>query len=325
MKKIFVTCGDVNGIGPEVAIKAIVKLFNPRRFGFTLIIPENVFDFYLRKLKFNLPVKIIKNVEEIEPRRLNLFTLKKISIRWGQQNAGAGRTAFESIIKAVEFTVADANNSALVTAPISKKSFEYAGIKYLGHTDLLKNYFRVKNIAMIFASGNLMVTPATIHLPLKKIFKYLNVNFLNEFVPFLRKVLITDFNIPKPKIALLGLNPHAGEEGRLGGEETAILNPIVKKFNYLYGTFPPDAFWGMKKQKNFNLTIGLYHDQVLIPFKMLAMNSGVNFTAGLPIVRTSPDHGTASDIAGKLIANELSMVNSIKLAVKILSNRGKNG
>jgi len=324
-KKIILTCGDVNGIGPEIILKAVNKLFNPDKYTFLIIIPENVFLHYKKSCGINLPFRKINEPDKLFPDKLNILATKKIKMRPGKSTVESGKVAFESILRGVQIGRNSPDSSIIVTAPISKKSFELAGIKFIGHTDFLENYFRVKNIAMFFVSGKLKVTPATIHLPLRKIFKHLTPQYFNNFIPFVRSVLIKDFAIKNPEIALLGLNPHSGEEGRLGNEEIDLLNPLLSKFKYLSGPFPPDAFWGMKREKNFDLTVGLYHDQVLIPFKMLAMNSGVNFTAGLPIIRTSPDHGTAFDIAGKLIADETSMVNSIKLALKIAKNREKYG
>ncbi len=325
MKKIFITCGDVNGIGPEIALKAAVKLFNPHKFTFIILMPGNVFKSYAARLKIGLKVNNIKRIDSAAPSSLNIIELTDVKMKLGKPTKESGEAALESIKLALQFTKNEPRNSLLVTSPISKKSFEFAGVKFMGHTDLLKSYFGVKNIAMLFVSGKLKVTLATIHVPLRNIFKKINLNYFESQIPFLRKVLIKDFKIANPTIAFLGLNPHAGEQGRLGSEEEEILIPIIKRFRYCYGPFPADAYWGRKLQKKFDLTVGLYHDQSLIPFKMLAMDSGVNFTAGLPIVRTSPDHGTAFDIAGKLIASELSMVNAIKLAVKISNNRAGYG
>jgi 4-hydroxythreonine-4-phosphate dehydrogenase len=195
---------------------------------------------------------------------------------------------------------------------------------------MLADWYGVKDIAMLFLSKTIKAALLTIHQPIKKVPGLINKKLLENKFSLILDSLRKDFRIKSPKIAVLGLNPHAGENGLIGEEEKKIIIPFIKKFSdrkYFRGPYPPDAFFGMKMYSVYDLVIGMYHDQILNPFKLLNFNKGVNYTAGLPIVRTSPDHGTAFDIAGKGIADESSTVEAFKYAEMILANRncyGKN-
>ena len=184
-----------------------------------------------------------------------------------------------------------------------------------------------KNFIMVFTSKELNAAIITIHEPIKKVAKLISAKNIKKKLEVVVNMLVNDFGIPDPKIAILGLNPHAGEDGVIGNEEVKIISPLIKESSYskyLSGPFSPDAFFGTRNYKNFDLVLGMYHDQVLIPFKLLSFSSGVNYTAGLPIVRTSPDHGVAYDIAGKNIADESSILEAFYLAEKIVNNRKAN-
>ena len=212
----------------------------------------------------------------------------------------------------------------MVTAPISKKAFNLAKINFPGHTELLAKSENNNNYMMLFLSDNVRAGLLTIHSPISKVSRLISKERIIKSIELLNFTAKRDLGIDNPKIAVLGLNPHAGENGLIGNEEERILKPAIKslqnKLN-VSGPFVSDAFWGNKTYKKFDMILGMYHDQVLIPFKLLNFNSGVNFTAGLNLIRTSPDHGTAYDIAGMNKANESSMLQSYKYAIKIFHNR----
>ncbi|HED08404.1 MAG TPA: 4-hydroxythreonine-4-phosphate dehydrogenase PdxA, partial [Ignavibacteria bacterium] len=202
-----------------------------------------------------------------------------------------------------------------------------AGINYPGHTEMLADWCNTDNFLMVFLSEKMKSALVTIHLPVKNIAKEITLLKLTSSFEIIINTLQNDFLIPNPKVAILGLNPHAGEDGVIGKEEGEIIIPAINssKFkNHLFGPFSPDAFFGRHRYKDFDLVLGMYHDQVLIPFKMLNSGKGVNYTAGLPIVRTSPDHGVAFDIAGKFTADESSILEAFYSAERIVNNRKLN-
>jgi 4-hydroxythreonine-4-phosphate dehydrogenase len=213
----------------------------------------------------------------------------------------------------------------IVTAPVAKHTMNNAGFKHPGQTEMLADLSHASNVAMMLIAHNFRVGLATVHLPLKNVAKHLFQQLIIEKLLIIHRSLKKDFRIRKPRIAVLGLNPHAGEHGLLGVEEQNIIIPSIKKAQRLYlsvdGPFPADGFFGMQKQKDFDLVLCMYHDQGLIPLKISGFRIGVNYSAGLPIVRTSPDHGTAFEIAGEGIADPRSMIEAIKLAVTIIHNR----
>jgi len=212
---------------------------------------------------------------------------------------------------------------AMVTAPISKFSLGLAGIDFPGHTELLAKFSKSKKFGMMFLSSKFHTALLTIHEPIAKVARLLSQKLLINKIDLFCDTLKNDLKIANPKMALLGINPHSGENGKIGNEEIKIFNPVLNKYKSeeIQGPFVPDAFFGNRLYKNFDLVIGTYHDQVLIPFKLLNFNQGVNFTAGLPFVRTSPDHGTAFDIAYKNIADYKSMYQAFIWAEKIVNNR----
>lgn len=323
MKSFYFTCGDVNGIGPEIAIKSFNKIrFTPDR-KIVFICPHNVFKEVIRMTPLNSGYRIITNYKDIIPGTLNLITLPETKLKKGETTKQSGRTSFLSIKYAFEFLTKD-NTSALITAPISKSAFKLAGVGYKGHTDLLADWCGVKNYLMTFLSKKMNAALSTIHIPVKKISESLTQKKILIQINTIVDLLKRDLGISSPAIAMLGLNPHAGEEGIIGDEEMKILIPVIrrlkKKIN-IAGPFSPDAFFASASYEKYDMVFGMYHDQVLIPFKMLNFSRGVNYTAGLPIVRTSPDHGTAFDIAWQNRADESSMLQSFYYANKILVNR----
>ncbi len=325
MNKIAITCGDVNGIGPEIVIKSINKLYAAKKYSLIFICPHNVFENTIQIIKPEFPYKKIDNEDEIltESNNVVILNTSKVKQSYGKVKASSGKVAYKAIIKACYLAKND-YVKGIVTAPISKEAFKKAKINFPGHTELLADYFNTKNFAMMFVSNKMKAAPATIHIPIKEVAKKITIKKLNNITDVIIKSLKYDFKNPTPKIAILGLNPHAGENGNIGVEEKNIINKFISAYNNkIYGPFVPDAYFGNRIYKEYDCTIGMYHDQVLIPFKLLNFNKGVNFTAGLPIVRTSPDHGTAFDIAGKGAANPASMIEAIKLAEKIIKNRKK--
>ena len=215
--------------------------------------------------------------------------------------------------------------SAIITSPISKEAWSLAGVKFTGHTELFAHLTGIKNYSMMFLANRFKAVLASIHIPISKVPQNITKENVIKTVMQAQSTLEFDLKMKLPRIAVLGLNPHAGENGQLGREEIDEIIPAIKELKAkginVEGPFVPDAFFGTKQHNKYDITVGMYHDQVLIPFKLLNFDKGVNFTAGLPIIRTSPDHGTAFDIARKLIANPNSLIESFEWARQITKNR----
>lgn len=312
MIKIGITCGDINGIGPEIAVKAIKNLRG--EYKFYLIGPKNVWLTYISKVRLD----DFSNLEFVD--------IGKFKQSYGAPTSTSGKAALRSIQESLRLwdeKVID----VIVTAPISKEAIAKAGSKFPGHTEMLADHFKSKKFVMMFLSKTFYAGLATIHIAIKEISRHLTGELLENKISIIRETLIHDFGIRSPKIAVLGLNPHAGESELIGSEEEEIISPVIKKLSGnkfgIYGPFSPDGFFGKRDYKNFDCILGMYHDQVLVPFKLLNFNNGVNFTAGLPLIRTSPDHGTAFNLAGKNLADHRSMLEAIKYAVKIYKSRYK--
>ena len=323
MSNFIFTCGDVNGIGPEIVIKSIKKLYKFTNHKFIFITPQNVFEEISSNLKFKIPFSVVDNLPQKLTKRFYILKINDIKIQYSKTTAASGLTSYNSIKKAFSL-LKEKKADAIITAPISKKAISLAGVKYPGHTEMLADWCKTKNFSMIFLSDKMKSSLVTIHTPINNITKELTKSKLLSSFEIIIDSLKNDFHINNPKVAVLGLNPHAGEMGIIGTEENKIIIPAIKKSKYrkhLFGPFSPDAFFPKHKYKGFDMVIGMYHDQVLIPFKMLNSGQGVNFTAGLPIIRTSPDHGTAFDIAGRFIADELSMLEAFYFAEQIAKSR----
>ncbi len=326
MDRYIFTCGDINGIGPEIVLKTLNKISGLRNSRFYFICPENVFARYsaITKPKFNY--KILQEFKESNNREVIIISHGNFKMSLGKPTKTSGEAAFKAIKLSGELTL-QKKVDAVITAPISKTAIKAAGYKFPGHTEMYAEWSHVDNFVMTFLSKRMKAALATIHIPINKISFSLTQDVIKNSLEVIIKTLKEDLLISSPKIAVLGLNPHAGENGAIGKEELEIINPLLKKRefkNYLNGPFSPDAFFANRLYKKFDLTFGMYHDQVLIPFKMINFGAGVNFTAGLPIIRTSPDHGVAYDIAGKNIAMESSMIEAFKYAKIILHNRNIN-
>lgn len=317
---IGITIGDINGIGPEVIIKAlsdarILNHITPVIFGST-----KVLSFYRKMLNnedFNYSQ--LRSIKELNSRKVNVVNCwpEMIEIKVGQVTEEAGNCAYLALKEAVNY-LKDDKIDAIVTAPINKKNIQRDDFKFLGHTDFIAEELGAKDNLMLMVDGNLRIGVATAHIPIEEVSQKLTKELVETKLNIMIKTLKKDFGIDKPKVALLGLNPHAGEEGLLGKEEKEIIEPVISKFKnkgqLVFGPFPSDGFFGTLQYQKYDGILAMYHDQGLIPFKMLCFESGVNFTAGIPKVRTSPDHGTAYSIAGKNIASPVSMREAIYLA-----------
>ena len=327
MIRTVFTCGDVNGIGPEIALKAFNKILKSKNTNQVIFVcPKNVFEYYYKLTSATFKYKIVDDKSSFSNSHLNLFLLPDTKIKLGFPTKVSGKTAYQSIIKSLELID---NNFAdvLVTSPISKKAFSLAEIDFPGHTELLAQHENNANYMMLFLSNKINAGLLTIHSPLSKVSKLISKEKIVKAIELINLTARKDLMIENPKIAVLGLNPHAGENGLIGNEETEIIAPAIKslkkRFN-VSGPFVPDAFWGNKTYNKFDMIFGIYHDQILIPFKLLNFNNGVNFTAGLKLIRTSPDHGTAYDIAGLNKADESSILQSYKYAIKIFQNGNRS-
>ena len=327
---IGITQGDTNGIGYEVIIKAlsdarILEICIPVVYG-----SSKFFGMYRKDIPEteNINTNVISSAKDAHPKRVNIVNClpDNLQIEPGQTTADGAKAAILSLEKAVE-EIKAGHLDAIVTAPFNKYLVNEETFKYAGHTEYLVSQFGAEDGLMFLCSDQMRVGVATGHIALSKVSQALNPELIVSKLKIMNDSLMKDFNIVKPKLAVLGLNPHSGDKGMMGDEEMNVITPAIKMAQeqgiLAYGPYPPDGFFGVNMQYKFDAVLSMYHDQGLIPFKSLAFDSGVNFTAGLPIVRTSPDHGTAFDLAGQNKANPQSMISSIYLAVDVVRNREK--
>ena len=323
---IGVSAGDINGVGTELIIKAfsdhrLLELCTPVIFASNKLI-----NFYRKSIPdANFNYQNIKDFSRVAPKQVNIYNCweEEIAIVPGSLTDIGGSYAVKSLTMAVD-ALRDKKIQGLVTAPIHKKNTQSANFNFTGHTPYLKHAFNASDVLMLMVSDNFRVGLVTEHVPVKDIARYITREAILSKLNILRDTLIKDFGIDKPRIAVLGLNPHAGDEGLIGKEEEEIIKPAIKdaKHNMLvFGPYSADAFFARNYQSRFDAVLAMYHDQGLIPFKSLASGEGVNYTAGLPMVRTSPDHGTAFDIAGKNRADATSFLASIYACIDIIRNR----
>jgi len=323
---IGITVGDINGVGPEVIIKSlrehrILDFFNPVVYG-----SGKVISYYRKALDINdFNYNQIKD-EQFIPKRVNVVNcwFDNFEIKPGIGTEESGKYAWLALKKACE-DLKSGKIQGLVTGPINKHLMPKEEFNFAGHTEFLGSYFETKETLMFLVSDELKVGMATGHIPLKDVAQKITKSAIEAKLRIMELSLISDFGIKKPRIAVLGLNPHAGENGMLGVEENNILTPVIKdlkeKGRLIYGPFPADGLFGSGQYASFDAILAMYHDQGLIPFKTLAFSKGVNFTAGLPIIRTSPDHGTGYSIAGKNSADEHSMRAAIFQAYDIAKRK----
>jgi 4-hydroxythreonine-4-phosphate dehydrogenase len=319
MNKIVFTCGDINGIGPEIVIKCLNKIYKRKNLRFFFICPENIFEEISEKIIPEFSYQIV-NKFSLTSADVTVVSTGLYRYEPGKPTKDSGKAAFRAI-KLSHKLAAENKVDAIVTAPISKTAIKKAGVKYPGHTEMYADWCGAEDFVMMFLSKKMNAALATIHQPIRKVPNLISINNLRKKIEVIKKTLSEDLNIKEPRVAILGLNPHAGENGLIGTEEKKFLEPVIKKDKSLFGPFSPDAFFANKLYRNYNMVLGMYHDQVLIPFKMLNFSEGVNYTAGLPIIRTSPDHGTAFDIARSFSASPKSMLAAFYYAEKIIKNR----
>ena len=326
MKRFVFTCGDINGIGPEIVIKTLNKISAKAKTKFYFICPSNVFIETARLVKPKFKFEIVKRINQSSAFPVQVIDLGKVRINPGKPTADSGRISYRAIELA--FELADKKKvDAIITAPISKTAFNLAKINFPGHTEMLAKWSGTNNYVIMFLSEKMNSALLTIHIPIKQVPRQITKNKLSSTLQIMFQTLKEDLKISNPRIAVLGLNPHAGENGIIGDEEEKVIKPVIKSLGLkknISGPFSPDAFFGAKMYKDYDLVLGMYHDQVLIPFKLLNFSSGVNFTAGLEIIRTSPDHGVAYDIAWKNMADESSITKAYRYAELISKNRNKN-
>ena len=325
--KVGITIGDFNGIGMEVIIKTfldvrILENITPIVYG-----SDQIASFYRKELEINdFSFNKISNAAEAQENKVNVIRLweEEVTVEIGESTETAGRYAFNSLESATE-DLAAGKIDVLVTAPINKKNIQSDKFNFPGHTEYLTKYSNADDSLMLMVLNDLRVGTITNHVPLKDVSEVLTKELICSKIEILQSSLQKDFGIKRPKIAVLGLNPHAGEDGMLGTEEKEVIFPAIEAMQekgvVVYGPYSSDGFFGSSSFKNFDGILATYHDQGLTPFKTLVAGAGVNFTAGLPIVRTSPDHGTAYDIAGKGIASEESFRNAVFTAVDIYNKR----
>lgn len=326
--RVGITHGDVNGVGYEIIFKAfadtqMLGLFNPIVYG-----SAKSASYHKKVLNNNFNFNIISSADEAREGKVNLVNCVKgeTKIELGVASNDSGKSSFIALETACD-DLLNHKIDILVTLPINKDTIQSEDFNFPGHTEYLQDKFGAKGdkALMIMATENVKVALVTTHMPLKDVSAALTKELIVEKLRTLDKTLKRDFRIDNPRIAVLGLNPHSGENGLLGNEEISTIAPAIeaaqKEWILCAGPFAADGFWGSGEYKGYDAVLAMYHDQGLIPFKTLAMEQGVNFTAGLPIVRTSPDHGTAYDIAGKNMASEESFRQAIYMAIDVLRNR----
>lgn len=324
---VGISMGDCNGIGAEI----LIKTFEDHRFllDCTPVIygSSRVLSFYKKTMEANdFAYQTIASITELVPRKVNVVnvTNEEVQIDMGKPTEESGKLAFAAL-EAATTDLASGKIDVLVTAPISKEAMGKADFKFPGHTEYLGHLAGNDNPLMIMVSGSLRVALATTHIPLKEVSATLTRDLITEKIKALNATLRKDFGVLRPKIAVFGVNPHAGENGKMGSEESEIIIPAINQVRgediLAFGPYPADGFFGSGMRHDFDAVLAMYHDQGLTAFKALAFEDGVNYTGGLPIVRTSPDHGTAYDIAGQNKASASSMRQAIYLAMDVHRNR----
>ena len=330
LPRITITMGDPSGIGPEVILKTLLQgdIYQVCR---PIVMGDiNVLRMVSKKLG-PLSFHTIETPSEVtgSPGLVDVISvsnLKRDSFIPGRPTVPGGKAMVDYIIKAVDFNK-DGQVSAMVTCPISKELMHKAGYRFDGHTELLANLTNTRDYGMMLANESLRVSLVTIHCALKEVPQRLNKGLILKTIRLTYRTLETDFAIKKPHVAVAGLNPHAGEAGLFGLEDKEIIQPAVDEAKteglLVDGPFPADTIFYHAINGKFDAVVAMYHDQGLIPVKLLHFSDSVNITLGLPIVRTSVDHGTAYDIAGKGVADPSSLIAAIRMAAKIASARRK--
>jgi 4-hydroxythreonine-4-phosphate dehydrogenase len=323
---VGISQGDINGIGLEVVLKTLLEPGIADICTPVLFSSQKTVSYYrkvlgLEEFSFNP----MREFSQINSKKVNVFVCyeEEVNIEMGKLTEVGGKYAYISLEKATQ-ALLDKNIDVLVTAPINKSNIQGDNFKFVGHTEYLGSMLSGDPLMLMCSENGLRIAVATGHIPLKEVHSKLTIDGVARKILQLHESLIKDFGVRKPKIAVLGLNPHAGDGGAIGNEDKEIIIPSIEKAKtngLVYGPYSADAFFGNGTYKQFDAVLAMYHDQGLIPFKTIAFNEGVNFTAGLNAVRTSPDHGTGYDIAGKNQANEQSFKRAMYAAIDIFKNR----
>jgi len=324
---IGITTGDLNGVGVEVIIKTfsdnrMLELCTPVIFASNKVInyyrritTEHVFNF-----------NSTKDLTKLSPKQINIFNCwdDEVPLQPGVLTDSGGKYAVRSLMVATQ-CLKDGQLDAIVTAPIHKSNTNIPDFPYTGHTPFFKDKFGAKDVLMLLFNNGLRVGLVTEHIPISKVAAAITKEVLVSKLNLLKESLLKDFGIDKPKIAVLGLNPHAGDEGQIGNEEQTVIKPVIEQQkqagNLVFGPYSADAFFARGVYTEFDAVLAMYHDQGLVAFKTIAQGEGVNYTAGLPVVRTSPDHGTAFDIAGKNLADPASFREAVFRAIDLVAQR----
>lgn len=323
---VGISQGDVNGIGLEVVLKTLMEPGIAEVCTPVLFSSQKTVSYYRKVLgleEFNF--NPIRDLSQINNKKANVFICyeEEINIEMGKPTEIAGKYAYLSLQKATE-ALANKQIDALVTAPINKSTIQSPDFKFIGHTEYLGSILGGDPLMLLCSDSGLRIAVVTGHVPVKDISSKITLENVASKITRLHESLVKDFGVRKPRIAVLGLNPHAGDNGAIGSEDKDIILAAIQKVNLsglIYGPYAADGFFGNATYKQFDGILAMYHDQGLIPFKTIAFNDGVNFTAGLNGVRTSPDHGTAYEIAGKNIANEQSFKKALYAAIDIFKKR----
>ncbi len=326
---IGISCGDLNGIGIEI----IIKTFSDNRileWCTPVIFASNkAINFYRKSIpEINFNYQSIRELNRVNHKQVNVFSCweEEAAINPGQLSEVAGKYAILSLQTATA-ALKQKLIDGLVTAPIHKKNIQSAEFNFTGHTPYLKNMFALNDVAMMLCSGNFRVGLLTEHIPVSEVARHITKEAILSKLQIMHQSLQKDFGIDKPRIAVLGLNPHAGDEGLIGTEEESIIKPAIKEAKnnnmLVIGPYSSDAFFARRNHDRFDAVLAMYHDQGLIPFKSLSAREGVNYTAGLPAVRTSPDHGVAFDIAGKDKADPSSFMAAVFECIDIINRRSE--
>ncbi len=326
--RVGVSLGDINGVGVEVILKTfkdnrMLDFCTPVLFGSSQLI-----SFYKKKLNLNIQSQGVSSLDKIVDGKINVFNVWKeqVDVKLGESNATGGAYAFKSLEAATK-SLADGAVDVLVTAPINKDNIQSEDFDFKGHTEYLESRLEGDSL-MILMTDELRVGLVTGHIPVSEIASTITPDLIRKKVEILYRSLKMDFSIDKPKIAVLGINPHCGDHGVIGDEDDKLVVPLMKALQdegkLVYGPYAADGFFGSGVYKQFDAVLAMYHDQGLAPFKALAFGGGVNFTAGLNKVRTSPDHGTAYAIAGKGQADEGSFKEALFKAIEVYKNRVQN-
>lgn len=322
---VGISIGDLNGIGSEVILKTfedtrMLELCTPVIFANVKIV-----SFLKKELKLDVAIHGIDKLEQLVVGKINVLNVWRegVNLEFGKNDDVVGSYAIKSFVAATK-ALKDGLVDVLVTAPINKYNIQSEEFKFPGHTDYLDKELE-GDALMLMVHDDLRVGLLTDHVPVNEVAKHLNEKLISSKIKTIIQTLKQDFEIEKPKVAVLGLNPHSGDNGVIGQEEEKIIKPALKKLfeagNMVFGPFSADGFFGSAQYEKYDAVIATYHDQGLIPFKTLSFGNGVNYTAGLNKIRTSPDHGTAYEIAGKGVANHESFKEAVYLAIDIFKKR----